>query len=141
MWIVLASALHPGILAELAELEFVADYGLFLAKAVTIVVAVIVVIVVIFGLSQRTRKTEKGHIEVRSLNDSIDDVTRALKHAILDQDAFKQEEKRRKKNDKSEKKARKSERKQGEERPRAYVVDFDVFFRYVSTKQQPGKKY
>ena len=50
MWIVLAFALHPGILAELAELEFVADYGLFLAKAVTIVVAVIVVIAVTCGL-------------------------------------------------------------------------------------------
>ncbi|HKI74786.1 MAG TPA: protease SohB, partial [Pseudomonadales bacterium] len=64
-------------------MEFIAEYGLFLAKTVTILLAVLAVVVVIMGLSQRGRRTDKGHIEVRSLNDVMDDITRTLKQAIL----------------------------------------------------------
>jgi len=45
--------------------EFFFDYGLFLLKAVTIVVAIIAVIGVSVTAGMRTRKaTREGHIEV-----------------------------------------------------------------------------
>ena len=107
-------------------MEFVTEYGLFLAKTVTIVVAVVIVIMVLFGLGQRNRRSTRGHIEVRSLNDAIEDVMRAMNHAILDEDSFKREEKSRKKSAKSDKKARKKQHARGDEaRKRVYVVDFE----------------
>lgn len=107
-------------------MEFVAEYGLFLAKTLTIVIALIVVIIMVVGLRQRGRRTEDGHLEVRSLNDRVDEVTRAVKEVILDHDTFKREAKQRKKSDKRERKVHKRAPKHGQTvRPRAYVVDFD----------------
>ena len=108
-------------------MEFLAEYGLFLAKTVTILVAVLVVVFAIIGLGHRARRVEKGHIEVRSLNDAIDDSARTLKHAILDPDSFKRDEKHRRKEDKQERKARKREARHGGEPPknRVFVIDFD----------------
>ncbi|MCB1757678.1 MAG: hypothetical protein KDJ38_19315, partial [Gammaproteobacteria bacterium] len=50
--------------------EFFLEYGLFLAKIVTVVIALGVVIglVAMFGNSAR-RNTQKGHIELNKLND------------------------------------------------------------------------
>ena len=50
-------------------LEFFIDYGLFLAKTVTLVIAVLVVIVAFVGMSHRNRRADHGHIEVTSLNE------------------------------------------------------------------------
>lgn len=106
-------------------MEFIAAYGLFLAKTLTIVAAVIVVILILFGL-QRSRRAEKGHIEIRSVNDGIDDVVRTMKQAILDQYSFKHEEKARKKSDKQDRKSKKRQRRRGGSSPkRAYVIDFN----------------
>ena len=45
-------------------MEFLTEYGLFLAKTVTIVVAIGVIAGVVFSAGQRHKKTDKGHIEV-----------------------------------------------------------------------------
>ena len=56
-------------------MEFLIEYGLFLAKSLTVLVSILVVIVVIFGSTQRQRDPEVGHIEVKNLNDSLEGVT------------------------------------------------------------------
>lgn len=107
-------------------MEFLYEYGLFLAKAVTIVFSILVVVLVIIGTSQKFRRPERGHIEVRSLNDNIEGITRTLKQMVLNPEALKVEAKEARKSRKDEQKARKQEVKSGaERRQRVYVLDFE----------------
>jgi serine protease SohB len=50
------------------SLEFLSEYGLFLAKTVTLLLALIILIVVMVGVGQKQRRGDRGHIEVRSIN-------------------------------------------------------------------------
>lgn len=94
------------------KLEFLGDYGLFLAKTVTVLVAVLVVIIAIFSMGQRQRKAHKGHIEVTNLNQAMDEVTEAIKQVVLEPEEFKRELKQQKKDKKKEQKAQKQKEKQ-----------------------------
>ncbi|MFT7044586.1 MAG: serine protease SohB [Cyclobacteriaceae bacterium] len=107
-------------------MEFLSEYGLFLAKTVTLLLAVIVVIVVMVGVGQKQRRGDRGHIEVRSLNDVIEGVGQTLKQAVLNPEALKQELKDEKKRHKLLTKDQKKAVKTGEEsRQRIFVLDFD----------------
>lgn len=108
-------------------LEFVVEYGLFLAKTVTLVVAILLVVTVMFALGSKGRRPERGHIEVSSLNESLDNVTRTLKQVVLSESDWKAEAKSEKKKGKELKKElKKAEKAHPEERkPRVYVIDFE----------------
>ncbi|MEE4278576.1 MAG: protease SohB [Halieaceae bacterium] len=115
-------------------MELLADYGLFLAKAVTIVLAIGVTAALIAALGQRQRGDHDGRIEVRRVNDRYRDLAEALNDATLDpaerKVLRKSEEKRRKKEDKEKARAAKKQAKagadaRGERRPRLFVLDFD----------------
>lgn len=94
-------------------MEFLYEYGLFLAKIVTLVIAIGVVIGLIVSASSRSHHHErKGHIEVTKLNDRFDDMTDAIRHSVLDHAALKLEEKARKKKEKQEAKAAKKKAKE-----------------------------
>ena len=61
-------------------ISFITDYGLFLAKALTILIFLILVINAIAG----TKKTKpKGFIQVKSLNNKFDDIERNVKKDLL----------------------------------------------------------
>ena len=106
-------------------MEFLIEYGLFLAKSVTVVVSLLVVVVVVFGAGQRQRNSDIGHIEVKNLNDTLEEVTRSLKAVVLNPELLKKESKEQKKKQKTKSKAQRKESKEGEEsRPRMFVVDF-----------------
>jgi serine protease SohB len=108
------------------SLEFLSEYGLFLAKTVTLLLALIVVIIVMVGVGQKQRRGDRGHIEVRSLNDVIEGVGHTLKRAVLNPEALKQELKDEKKRHKLLTKDQKKAVKTGEEsRRRIFVLDFD----------------
>lgn len=108
------------------SLEFLSEYGLFLAKTVTLLLALIILIVVTVGVGQKQRRGDRGHIEVRSLNDVIESVGQTLKQAVLNPEALKQEIKDEKKRLKSQSKDQKKALKSGEEkRQRIFVLDFD----------------
>ena len=64
-------------------MDFLIEYGLFLAKSITVLVAILVVIAFVIGTSQRHRSTEQGHIEVRNLNEVLDSITHSLKSVVL----------------------------------------------------------
>jgi serine protease SohB len=110
-------------------LEFLVEYGLFFAKTVTILFALIVLIIVVVGMNQKTRRSDRGHIEVRSLNENVENITRTLKQMVLNQDAFKQEMKSEKKRHKEEAKAQKKAMKgagpESGRKDRVYVLDFE----------------
>jgi serine protease SohB len=94
--------------------EFIADYGLFLLKTLTIVVAVIAVIVA--AAAAQRRATHEG-LEVEDLNKKY----RKLSDALLNAVSTKSEQKKVAKERKREAKA---EEKQERSRPRSFVIDF-----------------
>ncbi len=109
-------------------LEFLYEYGLFLAKSLTIVASILVVVALVFSLQQRGRREESGHLEVTNLNDRLQHSTDMLKRAILSDELRKAEQKARKKADKEAAKTQKREAKAGpaeeQRRPRLFVLDF-----------------
>lgn len=103
-------------------MEFLSNYGLFLAKSVTIVIAIIIVVVGIIAASSKGRKDEEGEIEVSLVNDKYDDLEQTLKSVILTEDELKKEHKRLKKERKLEKKKKPEDI---EAKKRVFVLDFD----------------
>ena len=86
--------------------EFFFDYGLFLLKAVTIVVAIFAVIGVSVAAGMRTRKaTTEGHIKVTRINDEIDHLRDSLCESVIDPYALKMQLKQHHKAQKAEHKA------------------------------------
>ena len=53
-------------------MEFLTEYGLFLAKTITFVAAIVVIITVAVSVGGRNKKSDKGHIEVTKLNEHIE---------------------------------------------------------------------
>lgn len=114
-------------------MEFIADYGLFLAKAATVLLSFIVVIGVVSALSQKGggKKDHHGHIQVIKLNEWYSHMSDALKRAALDSHLLKHRTKlakQRHKREKAEKKkaAKKSLADQDlSERKRVFVLNFD----------------
>jgi len=107
-------------------LEFLADYGLFLLKAVTIVVAVGVILGLIISSGRKNKPSAAGTISVTNMNDQFDDMAASLKEAIVDEKTLKEEAKRKKKADKAKKKQEKSSKNtEVAETKNVYLLDFD----------------
>ena len=106
-------------------MEFMVEYGLFFAKSVTVLLSLLVLIVVVFGASQRQRNSDTGHIEVKNLNDTLEEVTHSLKAVVLNPELLKKESREQKKKQKTKSKTQRKESKEGgDPRPRMFVVDF-----------------
>jgi len=84
-------------------LEFLSDYGLFLAKTVTFVAAIGVIVALVISMGGRNKKSDKGHIEVTKLNEKFDHLRDSLRDAMLDDEEYKEFEKTEKKRLKAEK--------------------------------------
>lgn len=110
-------------------LDFLYEYGLFVAKAATLVAAILLVIGASAQLAQR-RKESGGHIEVTNLNEELENNSLDLREAVLDPLLLKKQMKQERKEEKAEHKARAKRIKKGddveaEHRKRVYVLDFD----------------
>jgi serine protease SohB len=76
-------------------LEFLFEYGLFLAKIATVVVAVALIASIAVGVSQKNKQgAEKGHLEITPLNQQFEDMSEAMMLATMDQSVQKAEEKK-----------------------------------------------
>jgi len=112
---------------------FLAEYGLFVAKALTVVVAALVVFGTIFASSVRGRKEPGGQIKVRQLNEQLEEVQRTIKEAVLPKEQIKEAQKAEKKQKKQQhkadkkalKKSAKDDKPSEESKKRVYVLDFD----------------
>ncbi len=98
--------------------DILMQYGLFLAKAVTIVITIAIIIILGMSLSKRGRLQEK--LEVNNLNQKYDLMALALKRSVLSRKHYKQEAKAEKARQKAEKKAK--EKPDG--RKRIFVLNF-----------------
>lgn len=94
---------------------FFADYGLFLLKTVTIVVAIVAIIGVIASASKKTAYREG--LEIEDLNHKYQSLAGALKQAVMKKADWKKERKAEKARDKADAKAEESP-------PRAFVIEF-----------------
>lgn len=106
-------------------MEFLSDYGLFLAKTVTFVIAIAVVIGILVSAGMRGKRVDRGQIEITKLNDLYLDMADALKSAVMAPDEYKKLLKAERKKEKGEKKRNAKSKTDTENRKRVFVLDFD----------------
>ncbi len=109
-------------------MEFLYEYGLFLLKVVTFVIAIAVVIGLMVSAGARQKASNTGSIEVIKVNDRFDEMSQSMKRAMFDDNIIKKAEKALTKEKKQEKKANKQKQKLNdviEEPKRIFLVDFD----------------
>lgn len=103
-------------------MEFVTEYGLFLAKTATFLIALFLVMGFATAMGSRVRKGDKGHLEVRALNEHHDKQQQVLKESLLSDVELKAEKKALKKQLKEEKKQKNSGA--SEVQKRVFVLNF-----------------
>ncbi len=102
-------------------MEFLYEYGLFLAKAVTIVVAIAAVVVIILASAVK-QKAEKGELKLTNISQDLEKLKHELKEELLTKKQFKAYEKSLKAEQKEKEKAEKQG--ESEDKPRVFVIDF-----------------
>jgi len=95
-------------------IEFLAEYGLFLLKVITVVVGIVVIIVV---AASAGRKSSQDGLEVENLNKKYESLAESLRSAVSSKDQRKKAAKEKKKKDKAD-------AKESSSRPRSFVIDF-----------------
>ncbi|MBX2807787.1 MAG: protease SohB [Cellvibrionaceae bacterium] len=114
-------------------MDFLYDYGLFLFKAITVVIAMGIMLGFIVSASMKNKGGQGGVIEVTKINDRFDDMRKIIKSAIHDDKYLKREAKAAKKAEKTEKKQQKAQKKDaaaaGDEQQqpvkRVFLLDFN----------------
>lgn len=113
-------------------MEFLTNYGLFLAKVVTVVVAILVIIVaVVAAASRNRRRKDAGEIRVERLNERLRKRREHLEEEMVPEEERKQWHKAHRKAEKEEAKARKRQARRErhgatpvEVNARTFVLDF-----------------
>lgn len=107
-------------------MELLSEYGLFLAKIATVVVAIAVVAILIVNLTQRKR--QRGELRITRLSEQYKEMQEEMAVALLDEAQQKLWHKAQKKKNKLEAKEAKAKAKRGEStsttKSRVYVLDF-----------------
>lgn len=112
-------------------MEYLAEYGLFLAKSITIVAAILVAVGGIVAIAARQRKPAKAKLEIVHLNKRYEDMEKSLSSALASPADKRLQEKADRKAHKREAKGAKKKGKKGSlsdsegDRPRLFVLDFD----------------
>lgn len=96
-----------------------AEYGIFLLKTVTILIAILAVVVMIASVSQKQKSYQKGHIEIHRLNKRFKAYKSQLEDLFLSKAELK-------KAHKAEAKAKKQLEKSGadKDREKIFVINF-----------------
>ena len=101
-------------------IEFLLEYGLFLLKAIT----VLIVVLVIIAAAASKKKSPEGELKITSLNEKFQALKLAIQSATLDKKQLKAELKEKKKNKKEKEKAKQNESEE-EKETRLFVIDFE----------------
>ncbi|MHA0981431.1 protease SohB [Kosakonia cowanii] len=107
-------------------MELLSEYGLFLAKVATVVVAVAIVMTLIINLRQRKR--QRGELKITRFNEHYKEMQEEMSVGLMDAHQQKQWHKAQKKKLKADAKTAKAQAKAGVSKdpvkPRVYVLDF-----------------
>ncbi|MBU4681170.1 protease SohB [Cedecea davisae] len=108
-------------------MDLIANYGLFLAEAVTVVVAIAAIALILVNVAQR-KKQMRGELRLTNLSEQYQDIQQEMQVAMLDPHQQKLWHKGEKKKLKLEAKQAKARAKRGETvssgKPTLYVLDF-----------------
>lgn len=112
-------------------MEFILDYGLFLAKVVTVVAAIVVLIILVKSAGGKSG-AEKGELEITNLSKKHKQSVEQLEHHLHDEAFIKARDKAVKKAEKEKNKSREKEIKQANKEgaldtkrePHLFVLDF-----------------
>nr|WP_321459980.1 protease SohB [uncultured Vibrio sp.] len=112
-------------------MEFILDYGLFLAKIVTVVAAIVVLIVLVKSAGGKSG-VPKGELEITNLSEQHKQSVEQLEHHLHDEAFLKARDKALKKEEKEKNKSREKEIKQASKdgeldskrEPHLFVLDF-----------------
>lgn len=98
-------------------MEFLFEYGLFLAKAITIVVSIAAVVILILGAAMKGKAPGKGELTIHNVSEDFKEQLFELKRALLNKDEQKA----------FDKEAKKAEKEKSEETDKAnlFVLEFD----------------
>ena len=103
--------------------DFLLQYGLFLAKTITLAAAVVIVLAGLFSLVREAREQSHDHLQIKNINDRFELMADTLNHQLLDENELKQLQKTRKAEDKAKQKA--SKKGLQPTRPRLFSLGFD----------------
>lgn len=121
-------------------MDFLYNYGLFLAKSATLLACFIIAILALVIISMRQKQGDDGKIGITKVNERFDDLESSMLEALLPADDYKAREKAKQKTAKKEKKQQKKSKKQHKEvdktgtievqsapsqKKRIFVLDFD----------------
>ncbi len=98
-------------------MEWLAEYGLFLAKSVTVLIALFLFLAMLSSLKDKNRRSE-GALTVTKVNEQLSRMTDRLGQAVLDKQALKAMHKARKLGNKSQGKA-------AADRNKVFVLNFN----------------
>lgn len=93
-------------------MELLSEYGLFLAKIVTVVLAIAAIAAIIVNVAQRNKR-QRGELQVNNLSEQYKEMKEELAAALMDTHQQKQWHKAQKKKHKQEAKAAKAKAKLG----------------------------
>ncbi|EJG1639125.1 protease SohB [Vibrio alginolyticus] len=113
-------------------MEFLLDYGLFLAKIITVVAAIIVLLIIAKSAGGKSGAA-KGELEITNLSDQHKQSVEQLEHHLHDDAFIKARDKAVKKEEKEKNKSREKEIKQASKdgsldskrEPHLFVLDFN----------------
>jgi len=70
-------------------MEFIIQYGVFLLKVVTIVIAILLPVLMVINSSKGKSAGDKGHLQIKNLSDQFESMGNALQGALMDGKTFK----------------------------------------------------
>ncbi|MGV6807828.1 MAG: protease SohB [bacterium] len=109
-------------------MEFLSEYGLFLAKTITFLIAVAILIGLVASATGKGKKPSRGQLEVNHLNESLLELGDQLRSVVLPADEIKTLRKQRKQDEKSRSKNKSKSKKEPDqnavEKRSVYVLDF-----------------
>lgn len=109
-------------------MHFLAEYGMFLIKAITIVAAILIILASFFGLLAAGKKKDHGKVKIKHLNKRFNAQRHNLQETILDKKAFKAWRKQQ----------AKAQKKSQTTKPRVFMLEFtgDVRAQAVSSLRE-----
>ena len=92
--------------------DFLYDYGMFLAKAITVILTIFIVLVGFLAISARGKKDQShGEITLVSINDGFEEMKDAIESVVIEPEVYKQQMKAQLKKEKKEAKEKKKQAK------------------------------
>lgn len=108
-------------------MEFLTEYGLFIAKTITLLIALVIAVAIIASTAHKGKGGDDDQIEIEKINDRLKEYHSAISSAVLSDDENKALKKAEKKKLKEEKKSKKNNKSSEEAKPkkRVFVTEFD----------------